>query len=89
MTNEYCEKHEFPANYGYRCPDCVEIEGIQKERDRYKAALEEIRRTEASCAHAIAYKALGISEIKTCPCGTPFTTQGHACGYWPPNVAKG
>lgn len=40
---------------------CALSDAIE-ERERYRAALEEIRRTDASCAQAIAYNALHGSE---------------------------
>lgn len=42
MSEGYCAKHEWSHGMGRRCPDCVELEGAQAERDRYRAALEEM-----------------------------------------------
>lgn len=37
MSSEYCEKHEWPAGMGNRCPDCIEIEFLKAEIAKNRA----------------------------------------------------
>lgn len=41
MSNDYCEKHEWPAGIGKPCPDCAEVNCLKEEIASLKESLRD------------------------------------------------